>query len=757
MSFIQELKRRNVFRVGIAYAVTTWILLQLTDVLSQMFTLPDWAPKLILLILIVGLIPALIFAWAFEMTPDGIKKEKDVDRSQSIAPQTGKKLNHTITILMALAIGYLLYDKFSAPAKPGSESFSQQTTQQTTASKEKTPLTPGDVAQGDATPDAVVTKPTRQSIAVLPFDNRSKNEDDEFFVAGMHDDLLTNLARIGSLKVISRTSVSQYKNTEKTIPVIAKELGVATIMEGAVQRSGNTVRINVQLIDAQTDEHLWAEIYDRKLTAENLFAIQSEISHAIAKALEATLSPAEQQRISTRPTENLTAYDAYLRGRQLMAVRRSAELEQAIEQFQKAVDLDPGFALAWAGLADSNLLLSSYGTLPVEAAILVQEEAVNKALAIDPDIGEIYASLGQIHQHYDRPQEAEAAYQKAIELSPNYATAYHWYANFLVNYNSRAGEAVDLARKAVELDPRSAIIGGMLAVAYEVRGLFSLAQQQLLKTIELNPDFSQAYVSLGYLYIYELGRFDQGVEYASRAAELDPGNLNPLDLLANAYHNLGDAAATEATIRRMEELDANNWLTAFTNVPASLMHHNPAGTQEAINWALPKLRVQPFYARIIGQVQLQIGDIQKARRIYLAANPGWMTASEWPGLIDQGTGHACTVAWILMRTGDEAIGASLLKQTLAYYENILPGAIEHADLKLGDICYLAAGKPEKALALIETQVEHGHLFLMNETHALPMYDQIRTEPRYLAAMAKRESKISAQRDTLAQTKAETAP
>ncbi len=207
-------------------------------------------------------------------------------------------------------------------------------------------------AGSTADPETIINK---LSIAVLPFDNRSALEEDEFFVDGIHDDLLSTIAKIGSLKVISRTSVMEYRDTNKKIPVIAKELGVANILEGGIQRSGNQVRINVQLIDAVTDEHLWAEIFDRELTAENLFAIQSEISQNIANALKTVLSLEEKTRINTRPTDNLQAYDSYLRGRQLMATREAAKLEQAVEEFNKAVELDPQFALAWVGVADATL------------------------------------------------------------------------------------------------------------------------------------------------------------------------------------------------------------------------------------------------------------------------------------------------------------------------------------------------------------------------------------------------------------------
>ena len=228
-----------------------------------------------------------------------------------------------------------------------------------------------------------------------------------FFVEGIHDDLLTNLARIGELKVISRTSMGRYKDTEKSIPEIAGELGVATVMEGAVQRSGDTVRINVQLIDAQTDEHLWAEIFDRQLTADNLFQIQSEISERIAAALKTTLSPDEQQRISQRPTENLAAYSAYMRGRQLMTRRTAATVDRAAEEFERATELDPKFALAWASLAEVSQLQVSYSTLAPLESLKRRQQAADKAMLLNDKLGEVHLVVAALHEEFGRDRVPE--------------------------------------------------------------------------------------------------------------------------------------------------------------------------------------------------------------------------------------------------------------------------------------------------------------------------------------------------------------
>jgi len=746
MSFFDELKRRNVFKVGIAYLVGSWLLIQIADILLDNIGAPAWVLQTLFVVIGVGFFISMFFAWAFEMTPEGVKREKDVDRGQSVTHQTGKKLNTMIMLMMALAISYLLFDKFSSPKPDATPASSVE---------QLAKAAPGQDSQNPADETKATIK--QQSIAVLPFDNRSRDADDEFFVEGIHDDLLTNLARIGSLKVISRTSVMRYKDTEIPIPEIARELGVATIMEGAVQRSGSTVRINVQLIDAKTDEHLWAEIYDRKLSAENLFSIQSEISQAIADALEAALSPEEQKRINTVPTENLAAYDAYLRGRQLMATRDSDKLKRATEAFTTAVEFDPQFALAWVNLADSTMLLTQYGTLNPDIATPIREKAVERALVLDNQLGEAYASQAQVYDDSFRYEQAEVAYKKAIELSPNYATAYHWYSILIGRFPLRVQQNIDLAKKAAELDPGSSIIGVNLAGAYWNQGLYSLAQRQFQKTLELDPGFTTAVRSLAGINVFSLGRFDKGVQFARQAVEMDPGNIQNLAVLASAYEQLRDTQAFDATLQEMESLDAGHAQTAFMNVISSLRNDNPAGTREAINWALPKLKHNPFLTNILADFELIGRDTQRARDIYLTVSPGWLEPDEWEQLISEFTSQACVVSWLLINTGDENLGADLLAQTTEYLDEALPAVMEDPDSFAPEVCYLTAGDTEKALVSLETQLAHNHLFGWDIGQKFPWYDLIRDEPRFQAMLAERDRRIEEQRKALAQMDAETAP
>lgn len=753
MSFFAELKRRNVFRVGIAYVVGGWLLLQLTDVLSQLLALPEVVGRVIVLLVAIGLPIALFFAWAFEMTPEGVKREKDVDRSQSITPQTGKKLNNTILVLMALAIAYLLYDKFSGPAQPGSDHFSQQVANKTTAGREKSALTPVEaIAQADNEAEPTISK---QSIAVLPFDNRSNREEDQFFTDGIHDDLLTTIARIGSMKVISRTSVMEYRDTTKKIPQIARELGVSNILEGGIQRSGDQVRINVQLIDAQTDEHLWAEIFDRELTAKNLFAIQSEISQKIADALHTTLSPEETKRINTMPTQNLAAYDAYMRGRQLLATRAAVDIEESIREFQNAVDLDPQFALAWVALADSYYLLGFYGTTDNEKALAIRQEASANALEIDPGLGEAYVSLGSILYDLGEYEKMDAAFKKAIELSPNYATSYHFYSGKLDRV-SRTQESVDLMRKAAELDPRSGIIGTNLGDVYARQGSYSRAEHQFKKVIELNPNFPRGYQGLATFYGAYVGRFDLAIQNSKTSLKMDPGSFNDLNNLVMSSLEIDNQHSARRYRQKLADISDQDWRLGWADMQISLANGNTSGVREAWDWMRPRLPISSTFIPSIATLVLANGDLAEAREIYMEQDPDWMNPEEWERLVDSDPTSACLVAWTLAQTGNEAMGAALLDQTLAFITT-LPGLIEHADSLNAQFCYLAAGDTEKALTLIETQLAHNHLSWWRVYDQLPMYEQIRHEPRYQAAMTERDRRLAIQREAVEQMNAETAP
>ena len=439
MSFFDELKRRNVFRVGIAYLVVAWLTLQVADVVINNIGAPDWVFQAIMLVLALGFPVVLVFAWAFEMTADGIKKEKNVDRSHSIANKTGRKLDYTIIGVMALALGYFIWESRF---------------QDDEVNKSASTVISANAGTHSSPPDETIADTENNSIAVLPFANRSRSEDDEFFSDGIHDDLLTQLAKIKNLKVISRTSVMKYKGTEKTIPEIAAELGVSAILEGGIQRAGKRIRINAQLIDVTTDQHLWAETFDREMTVENIFEIQSEITRHIVLAVRGEMTEEEQLTLSRVPTNNLQAYEAYL---QALALTNRADYSQdnyieAEVWAQKAVDQDPEFAQAWAMLVEIHAQATWIGYDSSPERFAMAKEALDNSIRYGPDLAETIAAKAEyqyrVEQNY---KQSVVTFKQALLTLPGDADIMHR----LGVAERRAGymdDALASFTKALELD-----------------------------------------------------------------------------------------------------------------------------------------------------------------------------------------------------------------------------------------------------------------------------------------------------------------
>ncbi len=420
-SFIQELMRRKVFRVAAAYLVVAWLLLQVVATVAPILELPNWISRVALVFLALGFPASVVLAWAFELTPEGIKRDAAQNRS---APVGRHKVEFLIIGVLSFTVIYFAADKFVL-------SGSEQTT----------------------------NTQIGKSVAVLVFDNLSGDTANDPFTLGIHDDLLTSISRIGSIKTISRTSVLQYQGTTKTIPEIALELGVATILEGGIQRSGNRVRINAQLIDASTDQHLWAETYDRELTAGNIFAIQSEIATAIANELRATLTEDEQRRLVKVPTQNIAALETYFIGKRMLEDRTKESLRAAVEYFETVVDLDPDFALAYSGLADAYMLLPEYWANADRAEIAEKSAAaVARALQLDPELPEVLNSQAwsRLIHDYDW-QGAEELFRQALAIHPNNTNVLHWLSHTL-SWQGRYDEALKLARHAKSVDPHSKLM-----------------------------------------------------------------------------------------------------------------------------------------------------------------------------------------------------------------------------------------------------------------------------------------------------------
>jgi len=385
-------------------------------------------------------------------------------------------------------------------------------------------------------PKSVPTSADSRSIAVLPFENLSDSKEDEYFSDGITDDIIAQLSKIAQLKVISRTSIMQYKGTSKNVREIGKELDVGTILEGSVRRAGNQVRVVAQLIDARNEGHLWADTYDRELT--QIFAIQSDVAQKIAAALKAKLSPGEKERIEKKQTEDSEAYQLYLKGRFYWNKRRADDLKTAIDYFNQAIAVDPGYARAYAGLASVYETLPQYSLFPPKEVMPKAEAAARKALEIDPTLAEARAALGNFKMSYEFDWAgAESEFRRAIELDPSYPTAHHWYSIWLLVFG-RFDEALAEIKHAQELDPISLIINTTVAdVLYEMHQ-YDASIEQSKKTLELDPNFAFAHSILGWAYSQQ-GRFDEAcAEYQKVRTIVGSGPYGLADL-GYAYGKTG--------------------------------------------------------------------------------------------------------------------------------------------------------------------------------------------------------------------------
>jgi TolB-like protein len=530
MTLLVELKRRNVFKVGIVYAVSAWVLLQITDIVSEILVLPDWAPKLILVILAVGFIPALIFAWAFELTPEGVKKEKDIDRSQSITPATGSKLNIFIGSLLAIALTYIAYDKLLTGASSQTKPASNVQTKATEIN-----------ANAPTTTEIEKPEPAdaRKSIVVLPFINMSNDPEQEFFSDGLSEELLNVLARIKDLRVISRTSAFAFKGKDIDIPTIAAQLNVSHVLEGSVRKAGNDIRITVQLIEVATDSHLWSEAYNRKL--ENVFEIQEEISTAIVHELQVTLGTRSAE-LAYRPTENLEAYQLFLRGRHLYQARGDENVLRSIELLKNSLDIDPEFADAWANLAAASAV-QAFSTKEGFRKLEEQSDhAAQRAIDLDPGNGLAHAVLGLRLTAKQQWEQAISELAMAIDLNPSESNSLLW-MGITLNELGYIQQAIKIMKRGEFVDPVFTNMQSWLSNQYISTGELEKAQGHQDKAIELNPDWE----NIGFENL-ELSRGNLGLAEQEALASLDDDSNNEQINIKVFYEALRDPSKTGKSV-----------------------------------------------------------------------------------------------------------------------------------------------------------------------------------------------------------------
>jgi TolB-like protein/Flp pilus assembly protein TadD len=540
-NFFAELKRRNVYKVAIAYAVIAWLLMQIATQVFPFLEIPNWAIRLVIMLIVIGFPIALIIAWAFELTPEGLKRTE-------VAEELPRKSAHSHAWIYVVVIA-------------GAISVSLFFLGRYTSSKQ---------SEGVELP--------AKSIAVLPFDNLSPDPNNVYFAAGIQDEIVTRLSKIGELKIISCTSTHRFKSSPDDLPAIAKELGAANILEGRVQRTADEVRVNVQLVKAVTDSRLWADTFDRKLT--DIFAVESEIAKTVAETLQAKLTGAEQHAIAARPTENTEAYQLYLKGRFFWNKRTGQNLNKAADYFNQAIAADPKYALAYVGLADAYVLMPFYGAGTPQDCYPKAKAAAKKALELDDALAEAHTSLAYVLQVYDLDFDGSIReFQRAIELNPNYATAHHWYGIELLISLGRFDEAIRELKRGLELDPLSLPINGALGRTYYFARRYDEAIEQLRKTSEMDPGFYYAHWNLGSSLVAK-GAIGAAIgEYQkARALSDDPFVLG---LLGHAYASSGNKMEAEKILDQLKELSKERYVSAYS---FALVYLGLGDKEEALRW-----------------------------------------------------------------------------------------------------------------------------------------------------------------------------
>ena len=593
----EELKRRNVLRVAIAYLAVSWLLIQIVETLFPIFGQSDALVRIVVILLIIGFPLILIFSWLYELTPDGLKLERDVDRSRSTVNRTGKKLDRAIIVVLTLSLGYFAFDKFVLdPARD--------------AEREET------VAK-QARSEALVESYGDKSIAVLPFVNMSDDTGNEYFSDGISEELLNLLSKIPQLRVISRSSAFSFKGKDIAIPALAEQLNVAHVLEGSVRKAGNRIRITAQLIEARSDTHLWSESYDR--TLDDIFATQGEIAARVVEQLKLTLL--SNETLSVRKTDP-EAYALFLQARHIRLQNNPEAYEKALQLYQQALAIDPNYPPALEGLAEMYVYHGLFGLLPVDEASRHAREAIDRALAIDPQFGVGVAGLGWIAMLYDHDMAASARhFERALMLDPTDLDIIDGVA-FLAEAIGRLDTAVAFKEYAVARDPAGPVGHFDLALAYLKVGRPQDAEASVRIVLTLHPEHFGAWAVLS-LALLANGETQAAVE----AIEQETIETYRLSGLAFAHYELGQQDESDKFLAELIEKHAKEASTevasvfawrgdndhAFEWLERSLENNETALANIASHYTFRNLhddpRWQPFLAKM-GQSDAQLAAIK---------------------------------------------------------------------------------------------------------------------------------------------------
>jgi TolB-like protein/Tfp pilus assembly protein PilF len=716
MSFYEELNRRNVAKVAVLYIIAAWLILQVADVLFDAMELPSTWVRLVLAIIILGFPLALIFSWVYEMTPEGLKKEKDIDRSQSITPDTGRKVNVLIIVMLALAIGAVVVDRLIPESTPVADNRVIDGAVETKA------VDPATLAAMKFAPAA------ERSIAVLPFVNMSADEENEFFADGLSEELLNVLARIKDFKVAGRTSSFAFKGKNEDFKMIGEALNVKNILEGSVRKSGDTVRVTAQLIEVSNGYHLWSDTYDRKL--DNIFEIQDEIATQVVAALKQELLGASDQAvIAKKSTENIEAYQHYLKGLHHVAYRSREQLELALAEFREAARIDPNYALAHTGIAYVYVMQASYAYRSIAEVGPLAELSIEKAFAIDDQLSEAWAIKAQLLSGMGAPDsEKIPLLERAIALNPNNAYAYMWLASsFFASDSERMWE---LYNKAYELDPLAPVIVQNMATYTALDGDMEKAAYYADQLKEIAPNWDGTYRTSSSLAMFQ-GNMEQEIRSMHKVLELDPDSITTYETLADYYTLLGDLEQAQALIDKGRRLNPAYGGIAASEAGIQLLQGNKEAAVQLMQAMVRKWPEDKTLLRDAARIEAFAGNLQQANDLYLRSYGYQEYPSEW-AVDSNKTFDGSLFAYVIYQLGDTETAVELSESIQGFFAGLAEQGRQF--WLIGSfIANAAAAVQDREGALsglrlaLDQGMTAGPIFRLN-----PVYDFLRDDPEYLA-------------------------
>ncbi len=714
-SFFKELRRRNVFKVGIAYLVLAWLVIQITQAAIPALHLPDWINSAVFFFGLIGFPFAIFFAWAFEITPEGIKKESEIKPEESVTAHTGRKLDFIIIGLLAVGMVYFIYES----------RFEDSTDQSNVTTDNNINSNSEPVYE----PSESVTIPDGSSIAVLPFVNMSSDKEQEYFSDGISEEILNVLAKIPHLKVTSRSSSFYFKDSKINLSEVANKLGVKNILEGSVRKFGNRIRITAQLIEAESDSHLWSETYDRELV--DLFVIQDEISAAIVDALKSKLGLEVAAVNRDLSTVNLDAHNAYLQGRYYLEKRTEVNLKKALQFFDNAINISSDYAPAWMGKSLVSLFLSEnqYGTIPIEIASHNALEAIEKALILDPQLPESHAIRGLIFAVNGERLNAIPFYQKAIKINPNYAEAYIWYS-FTQRSNLR--KKLELRAQAVKLNPMSLLANENYSESLSDFALFEEAEDVLDHMESIDKDSFLTHYSIGNIRMRQ-NHHGKAAYYAYKDVSTNPAMRHKLDY-ANLLANIGLPEETASV---------------FDGTELEVIKYFYQNNQE-----LYISQARTHYPRSVDD---KLGALWRARAEFMAEN--------YREAITYYESSFCTecveLIYAYKQVGEEVKAIELLEQRKRRYHSAIEQGVKFRrergvtlsiEIDKFEIDYLD-GNLDSAIQHLKNEINNGNVIDYNYLYST-MYKKLRNHPGWLAIRATSAKKENEQRAIYLMLKAE---